>query len=81
MTRSKKRTHCPVVPSPDLSGEATIHCMLFSDRVSEKLCLLRKKELNRKGVFSCEGCPMDTIITQRMRLVAEVLGTRRDPDG
>lgn len=78
MTRSKRRNHHPV-PSPDSAVEATVHCMLFSDRVSEKLCLLRKKELNRRGVFSCEGCPMDTIITQRLKLVAEVLGLGRDP--
>ncbi len=37
---------------------AAVRCKLFSDMVSEHLCLLRKKELNAKGAFSCDGCPM-----------------------
>ncbi len=77
MPRSKRRVPS-FVPEPDEAGEAVVLCKLFSDRVSEKLCLLRKKELNRKGGFSCEGCPMDIVITRRLKLVAEVLGFSRD---
>ena len=57
---------------------ATVICKLFSDNVSEHLCLLRKKELNSKGDFSCNGCPMDEIVEQQLRIVKEVLGFGRD---
>ncbi len=46
----------PSVQSDNLS---TVICKLFSDIVSENLCLLRKKELNKKGGFSCDGCVKD----------------------
>jgi hypothetical protein len=36
---------------------ATVHCKLFSDEVTTYVCSLRKKELNVKEGFSCEGCP------------------------
>lgn len=78
MTRPKRRNPGPAL-SPDSAVEATVYCKLFSDRVSEKLCFLRKKELNRREGFSCEGCPMDAIIAQRLKLVVDVLGLKRDP--
>ncbi len=45
--------------------------------VSEHLCLLRKKELNAKGAFSCDGCPMDALMQQRLLQMKEVLGLGR----
>ncbi len=41
---------------PEANGFETVYCKLFSDMVSEHLCVLRKKELIAKGGFSCEGC-------------------------
>jgi len=43
--------------------------------------MLRKKELDLKGGFSCEGCPMDAAITRRLQLAAEVPGTACDQNG
>ncbi|OGW49816.1 MAG: hypothetical protein A2078_03490 [Nitrospirae bacterium GWC2_57_9] len=37
-----------------------LYCKLFSDFVTEHLCRLRKKELNLNGLFSCQGCPMES---------------------
>ena len=34
----------------------TVFCRLFSDRVTHHLCDLRRRELNARGIFSCEGC-------------------------
>jgi len=34
----------------------TIYCKLFSDTVTSHLCDLRRRELNARGIFSCEGC-------------------------
>ncbi len=43
--------------TPSVEGaSAGIYCKLFSDMVSEHLCVLRKNELSSKGAFSCEGC-------------------------
>jgi hypothetical protein len=38
--------------------EVTIpfYCNLFSDIVTENLCLLRRRELSSTGVFFCEAC-------------------------
>jgi hypothetical protein len=36
---------------------STVHCKLFSDEVTTYICSLRKKELNVREGFSCEGCP------------------------
>jgi len=66
-------------PEPD--SPITVFCKLFSDRVSLHLCMLRKKELDLKGGFSCEGCPMDAAITRRLQLAAEVPGTACDQNG
>jgi hypothetical protein len=35
----------------------TVHCKLFSDDVTKYICSLRRKELNVREGFSCEGCP------------------------
>ncbi len=37
----------------------TVYCKLFNDMVTPHLCVLRRKELNAKGGFSCKGCSMD----------------------
>ncbi len=34
----------------------TVYCKLFSDVVTTYLCVLRRKELNAREGFSCEGC-------------------------
>lgn len=34
----------------------TIFCKLFSDTIIRHLCDLRRRELNARGIFSCEGC-------------------------
>lgn len=73
-TAMKRKSECP--PEPD--GPTTVLCKLFSDHVSEQLCMLRKKELDLKGAFSCEGCQMDAIIRGQLKLVNEVLGLSRN---
>ena len=47
------------------NGATTLFCKLFSDIVPEQLCLVRRRELNRKGCFSCSGCTMDVILNER----------------
>ena len=37
----------------------TIFCKLFTDMVTEHLCAIRRRELNARGGFSCEGCSME----------------------
>lgn len=37
-------------------GTIVFYCNLFSDIVTENLCLLRKRELSSTGVFFCEAC-------------------------
>lgn len=38
-------------------------CTLFGDTVADRVCELRRTELNRKGDFSCEGCIVDMVLT------------------
>lgn len=64
--------------SPDPESPPTVLCKLFSDRVSEHLCRLRKKELDLRGAFSCEGCPTDAVMRGQLRVVQEALGRFRD---
>jgi len=64
--------------SPDPESPSTVLCKLFSDRISEHLCVLRKKELDRKGAFSCEGCPTDAIMRGQLKGVKDALGRFRD---
>ncbi len=48
------RTDADIVRSDDPSGDdgpAVVFCRLFSDQVSEHLCLLRKIELAQKRAF------------------------------
>jgi len=73
-TTMSSKSNCP----PEHDGPATVQCKLFSDQVSEHLCLLRKKELDLKGCFSCEGCPMDAIMRRQLKFIKEVLGLSRD---
>lgn len=63
-------------PEPD--GPTTVFCKLFSDQVSEHLCMLRKNELDLKGGFSCEGCPMDAILRGQLKPLNEAPGLSRD---
>ena len=46
--------------TPALAGgrEVAIYCKLFSDMVTVRLCTLRRKELDARGGFSCDGCVM-----------------------
>lgn len=37
----------------------TVSCKLFGDMVTEHLCVLRRRELNARGGFTCEGCATD----------------------
>jgi len=34
----------------------TIYCKLFADDVPKNICILRKRELNGRGEFTCIGC-------------------------
>ncbi len=36
-----------------------IFCKLFTDMVTDHLCVIRRQELNSRGGFSCEGCSME----------------------
>lgn len=36
-----------------------IFCKLFTDMVTEHLCFIRRRELNSRGGFSCEGCSLE----------------------
>jgi hypothetical protein len=63
---------------PELDSPTTVLCKLFSDNVSEQLCMLRKKELHLKGGFSCEDCPMDAIMRKQLKLTKEFLGLSLD---
>ena len=42
--------------SPESRKSEPVFCKLFSDTVTEKICDLRKQELNGRGGFSCHGC-------------------------
>jgi len=53
--------------SPVSDDQTTVFCKLFSDRISEHLCGLRRKELDHKGGFLCEGCPIDLVIHRLLR--------------
>jgi len=63
---------------PDPESPATVLCKLFSDRVSEHLCRIRKKELDLKGAFSCEGCPTDAIMRRQRKIIQDGLDRFRD---
>jgi hypothetical protein len=65
----------------ELESPTTVLCKLFFDHVSERLCMIRKKELDHKGSFSCDGCPMDGIMRGQLKLVQEVLGLSHDHNG
>jgi len=38
----------------------SLYCKLFADEVPEKICALRKRELNGRGEFTCVGCSWAT---------------------
>lgn len=38
-----------------------IHCLLFDDKVTASLCMLRKQELGERGEFSCSGCAFEGV--------------------
>jgi hypothetical protein len=60
MAGEMKSNSAQVPPRPD--GQTAFFCKLFSDHVSEHLCGLRRKELDHKGGFLCEECPMDAVM-------------------
>ncbi len=37
-----------------------IYCKLFSDMVTDHLCMLRRKELDARDGFSCDGCIVES---------------------
>lgn len=41
---------------PVTEAAVTVSCKLFSDTATRHLCDLRRRELNARGIFSCEGC-------------------------
>ncbi len=49
-------------PGPQVSS--TSWCLMFGDRVTDSLCLLRRKELGRSESFTCEGCERDSMLRQ-----------------
>jgi hypothetical protein len=82
MARTSHRKHA-ADPAPEPDSLSTVRCKLFSDIVTEHLCVVRKKELNRKDAFSCAGCHMEDRIRERLRLMKEVLSIGRrqaDPE-
>jgi len=36
-------------------------CKLFEDMIIRDICVLRRRELNNRDRFSCEGCSMHTL--------------------
>lgn len=38
-------------------------CKLFDDMIVNEVCLLRRRELNNRDKFSCEGCSKDTLMS------------------
>ena len=44
----------------DLLKIEEVYCKLFSDTVTDKICRLRKQELNGRGGFSCTECRANT---------------------
>lgn len=46
-------------------GETVIRCKLFSDEVTVGLCEIRKRELDKRGAFSCLGCAHEKRIMSR----------------
>jgi len=54
-------------------NEVMIFCRLFADLVTEELCLLRRNELQAKGVFSCQGCIMDMLMRQQYAFLKNIV--------
>jgi len=54
-----KSSNDDVLPQhlPEPGEDSTmIFCRLFNDRVTDTLCLLRQRELDDRGEFSCGEC-------------------------
>ena len=52
--------------------EYRYYCKLFGDMITRTPCLLRRRELNGKSTFFCEGCSKDTMMNSpRNRLRAQ----------
>jgi len=45
--------------------EYRYYCKLFDDMITRTPCLLRRRELNGKSAFACEGCSKDMIMNSR----------------
>ena len=39
----------------------SLYCKLFADEVPKNICILRKRELNGRGEFTCVGCNWATV--------------------
>jgi hypothetical protein len=48
-----------------VAQEYHYYCKLFGDMITRTPCLLRRRELNGKSDFACEGCSKDTIMNSR----------------
>jgi hypothetical protein len=40
--------------------DTNLYCKLFADDVPHTICVLRKRELNGRGEFTCVGCSWAT---------------------
>jgi hypothetical protein len=49
----------------DVHPAVEFNCKLFPDRVIGRLYMLRRQELKLKGLFFCDGCFMDRIISKQ----------------
>lgn len=55
--------HSSAPSSPASDENFFVLCTLFGDTVADRVCELRRAELNNKGDFSCEGCIVDMVLT------------------
>jgi len=61
------------VHHPPAGNDVVIFCKLFSDTVTEDLCMLRRKELQEQGEFSCRGCIMDMLMLQQYAFLKSIV--------
>jgi hypothetical protein len=60
MRQGKERTMGAIIAAwRGKEEDAVVHCSLFGDIVAERVCELRRSELNNRGGFSCGGCVVD----------------------
>ena len=61
----KRATGSIVASCKEADEDAVVHCMLFGDIVAERVCELRRSELNNRGGFSCGECVVDLVINMQ----------------